>query len=78
MVSIASAQVVVVVTVVMGLRRRVRIVAVPKGDLSADWEREARRRWEGVAIGDGGLVGGGVGGRRSLAASQSSSANCSR
>ena len=77
MVSMASEQWVLAVTVVMGLRRRVRTVALPKGDLSADWDMESRRRWEGVFVGDGGLVDGGVGGSRSLAASQSSSANYS-
>lgn len=77
MVSMASEQWVLAVTVVMGLRRRVRTVALPKGDLSADWDMESRRRWEGM-VGDGGLVEGGVGGSRSLAASQSSSANYSR
>ena len=66
MVSMASEQGDVDVTVVTGLRRRVRIVALEK-------ESEGL---PGVKVGDGGLVGGGVGGRRSLAASQSSSTNC--
>lgn len=51
--------------VVTGLRRRVRTVAPLKGSLDA----------VGVRAGEGGFVEGGVGGRRSLAASQSSSTN---
>ena len=70
----ASAQGVVVVTVVIGLRRRVRIVASLKGDLSFEVDIEVRRLWVG-RVGEGGEVVGGVGGRRSLAASQSSSMN---
>lgn len=70
----ASAQGVVVVTVVMGLRRRVRIVASLKGDLSFEVDIEVRRLCMG-SVRDGGEVVGGVGGRRSLAASQSSSMN---
>lgn len=54
------------VTVVTGLRRRVRIVASEK---ASDGLLD-------VSVGDGGLVGGGVGGRRSFAANQSSSTNC--
>ena len=71
----ASVQEVVVWTVVTGFSRRVRIVASLKGDLSFEVDIEDRRCWGG-RVGDGGFVGGGVGGRRSLAASQSSSTNC--
>ncbi len=73
-VSIASEQKVVAVTVVTGLRRRVRIVASLKGDLSFEVDIDDFRLCAG-RVGDGGLVGGGVGGRRSLAANQSSSTN---
>ncbi len=59
----ASAQEELERTVVTGLRRRVRMVASWKGYLVGLW------------TGDEGVVGGGVGGRRSLAASQSSSTN---
>lgn len=52
-------------TVVTGLRRSVRIVASAK---ASDGLLD-------VSLGDGGFVGGGVGGRRSFAASQSSSTN---
>ena len=62
----ASEQGDVDVTVVTGLRRRVRIVASEK----------ASEGLLDVRVGDGGLVAGGVGGRRSFAASQSSSTNC--
>jgi hypothetical protein len=66
---------VLVVTVMMGLRRRVRIVASLKGDFSFEVDIEVRRLWIGRVVGEGGEVVGGVGGRRSLAASQSSSMN---
>ena len=51
--------------VVTGFRRRVRIVASEYASEGLDVE----------IIGDGGFVGGGVGGSRLLAASQSSSTN---
>ena len=70
----ASEQGVVAVTVVTGLSRRVRIVASLKGDLSFEVDMDDLRSCEG-RVGEGGLVGGGVGGRRSFAASQSSSTN---
>ncbi len=76
-VSIASEQRVTVVTVVIGFRRRVLIVASLKGDLVFEMDIEVRRFWVG-RVGDGGFVVGGVGGRRSFAASQSSSTNCCR
>ena len=50
-----------------GLSRSVRIVASEK----------ASEGLLDVSVGEGGFVGGGVGGRRSFAASQSSSTNCS-
>lgn len=65
MVSMASEHGEVEITVVTGLRRRVRIVALAKASLGL----------LAVKLGDGGLVGGGVGGSRSFAASQSSSTN---
>ena len=71
----ASEQRVVEATVVMGLSRRVRMVASWKGDFSLGDEREGFRSRIGRAIGEGGFVVGGVGGRRSLAANQSSSTN---
>lgn len=65
-VSMASAQGESASTVVTGFNRNVLIVAPLKESF------DAPRAFE---IGDGGLVVGGVGGRRSLAASQSSSTN---
>ena len=53
--------------VVTGFRRKVRIVALKNASEGLAVER----------VGEGGFVGGGVGGRRSLAASQSSSTNYS-
>ena len=52
--------------VVTGLRRSERIVA----------SEDVSEALLAVRVGDGGFVGGGVGGRRSFAASQSSSTNC--
>lgn len=70
MVSMASSHGEDAEIVVTGLRRREAIVAPAKGSL-------ARSVGDKGAIGSGGVTGG-VGGRRSLAASQSSSANYSR
>jgi hypothetical protein len=63
----ASAQGEVAGMVVTGLRRREAIVAPWK----ASFLTELERPWEGLDCG----VSGGVGGRRSFAASQSSSTN---
>ena len=72
----ASEQGVVAVTVMTGLRRRVPIVASLKGEFLSAFDIDERRSWV-LMVGEGGFVGGGVGGKRSLAASQSSSTNYS-
>jgi hypothetical protein len=71
MVSMASLQGEVAETVVTGLRRREAMVAPWKASFLAMESRREMDCWAPLVLG----VRGGVGGRRSLAASQSSSTN---
>jgi hypothetical protein len=73
MVSMASVQGLLTGMVVRGLRRREEMVAPRKGSSFTEWERV---RVSGETGGGFSEVKFGVGGSKSLAASQSSSTNC--